>query len=212
MRDTLEVIARTESGSRNCRRLRRAGLVPAILYGHGGSTVELAARKEAVEAVIRHGSRFVALSGAVKEDAVVRALQWDALGSHPVHLDLQRVGTGDRIRVRVPIDTKGECPGQRAGGMVNVVLHEVELECTPAAIPERIHVAIGGLELGHAIKLRDLELPAGVRAVGDAEEPVVTCSLPGRRAAAADEPPAAAAEPEVIGRKAGEEQAAESGE
>lgn len=213
MTDTLEVVARKESGTRHSRRLRRAGMVPAILYGHGGECVALAARIEAVQAVIRHGSRFVELSGAVKESAVVRELQWDAMGSHPVHLDLQRVSRTDRVKVRVPVDLKGECPGQRAGGVVNLVLHEIELDCTADAIPDRVHVSVGGLEVGHAIKVRDLDLPAGVKAMPDPDDAVVTCLLPGRRAAAVDEPAAGGAEPELIGRKASEgEEGAGSGE
>lgn len=204
MSDTLEVVARTASGTRHCRQLRRAGMVPAILYGHGEACVELAARKEAVDLVIRHGSRLLQLTGAVSESALVRELQWDAMGSHPVHIDLQRVSKTDRIKVRVPIDMKGECPGQRAGGIVNLVLHEIDLECTADAIPERIHVPIGALELGHAIKVRDLELPRGARPIPDADDAVVTCTLPGRRATG-EEAAVGGAEPELIGRKAGDE-------
>jgi large subunit ribosomal protein L25 len=108
---------------------------------------------------------------------------------------------------------KGECPGQRGGGVVTLVLHEIELECTADSIPDRVHVSIGALELGHAIKVRDLDLPRGVRALPDPDDAVVTCALPGRRAAAGDEPAAVTAEPEVIGRKSGEEaEAAEKDE
>lgn len=203
MSDTLEVVPRTSGGSRASRRLRRSGMVPAILYGHGEQCVELAARREAVEAVVRHGSRFVELTGAVKEGAIIRDLQWDAMGTLPLHVDLLRASKSDRIKVRVPVDLKGECPGQRAGGTVNLIMHEIDLECTAAAIPERIHAQIGHLELGHSLKVRDLELPKGVRAVADAEETVVTCTLAGRKAEEAA--PAAAGEPEVIGRKAAEE-------
>jgi large subunit ribosomal protein L25 len=203
MSDTLQVVPRKSGGSRESRRLRRSGMVPAILYGHGEKCVELAAKRESIEAVVRHGSRFVELVGAVKEGAIIRDLQWDALGTFPLHLDLLRVSKSDRIKVRVPVDLKGECPGQRAGGTVNLVLHEIDLECTAAAIPERIHALVGHLELGHVIKVRDLELPAGVRAISEAEETVVTCTLPGRKPE--ETGPAAAGEPEIIGRKAAEE-------
>lgn len=203
MSDTLEVVSRTAGGSRESRRLRRQGLVPAILYGHGEKCVPLAARREAVEAVIRHGGRFVELTGAVKEGAVVRELQWDAMGSVPVHVDLLRVSKSDRVKVRVPVDLKGEAPGQRAGGTVSLVMHEIELECAAASIPERIHALIGHLEVGHAIKVRDLDLPAGTHATADPDETVVTCAIPGRKAE--ETPVAGAGEPEVIGRKPGEE-------
>ena len=108
MSDTLEVTPRKATGTRESRRLRRQGLVPAILYGHGEKCVGLAAKREAVQAVIRHGSRIVELKGAVKESALIRELQWDTYGVEPIHLDLLRVSKSDRIKVKVPIDMKGE--------------------------------------------------------------------------------------------------------
>ena len=203
MSDTLEVVPRTSGGSRESRRLRRAGMVPAILYGHGGKCVELAAKREAVEAVVRHGSRFVELTGAVKEGAIIRELQWDAMGSDPLHVDLLRVSKTDRVKVKVPVDLKGECPGQRAGGILNLVLHEIELECTADAIPDHVHAQVGHLEVGHSIKVHDLQLPKGAKALIDGDETVVTCMLPTKKAEEAGV--AGTAEPEVIGRNAAEE-------
>jgi len=210
MSDSLEVTARKTSGSREARRLRRQGLVPAILYGHGEKCVGLAAKREALEAVVRHGSRVVELKGAVKTSALVRELQWDTFGIEPVHVDFLRVSASDRIKVRVPVDLKGECPGQRAGGVVNLVMHEIELECTADHVPERVHALVGHLELGHTIKVRDLDLPTGAKALADADETVVSCTLPSKKGG--EEAVTAPVEPEVIGRKAAEEGAAEAGE
>jgi large subunit ribosomal protein L25 len=203
MSDTLEVVTRKAGGSRDSRRLRRAGMVPAILYGHGEKCVELAAKREAVEAVVRHGSRFVELTGAVKEGAIIRELQWDAMGSDPLHIDLLRVSKSDRVKVKVPIDLKGECPGQRSGGVLSLVMHEIELECTADTIPDHIHAQVGHLEVGHTIKVHDLQLPKGAKALVDGDETVVTCLHPSKKAEEAGA--AGAAEPEVIGRKAAEE-------
>lgn len=208
MSDSLEVTARKTTGTSESRRLRRQGLVPAVLYGHGEKCVDLAAKREALEAVVRHGSRVVELTGAVKTSALVRELQWDTYGVEPLHVDFLRVSASDRIRVRVPIDLKGECPGQRAGGVLNLVMHEIDLECTADHVPERIHALVGHLELGHSIKVKDLELPKGARAIAEAEENVVTCLLPTKKG---EEAAAGPAEPEVIGRKAGEEGEAEAG-
>lgn len=204
MSDTLEVSLRPATGSRANRRLRRSGMVPAVLYGHGEPCVGLTATREAVQAVARHGSRFVELTGAVKTSAVVRELQWDTFGVEPVHVDFLRVSKSDRVKVKVPIDLRGECPGQRAGGVVNLLLHELELECTADTIPDHIHAHVGHLELGHSIKVRDLELPKGAKAMADGDETVVSCLLPTKKG---EEAPGtgAGAEPEVIGRKAAEE-------
>ena len=209
MSDTLEVIPRKANGSRDSRRLRRQGLVPAILYGHGEKCVELAAKREALEAVIRHGSRIVDLKGAVKESALVRELQWDTYGIEPIHVDLLRVSKSDRIKVKVPIDLKGEAPGHKAGGVVTLLVHEIEIECTPDTVPEKIHAQIGKLELGGVIKAHDLELPKGAKVTHAGDETIVSCTLPAKKG---EEPAVAAgaAEPEVIGRKPAEEGAAEA--
>lgn len=209
MSDSLEVVTRSATGTRESRRLRRQGMVPAILYGHGEKCVDLAAKREALELVIRHGSRVVDLTGAVKESALIRELQWDTFGLEPIHVDLLRVSKTDRVKVKVPVDLRGDAPGHRAGGTINIVLHEVEIECTPDQIPDKIHAQIGGLEVGGVIKVHDLELPAGAVAVTDGDEPVVTCTMAGIKV---EEAAATPAEPEVIGRKAAEEGKGEAGE
>ena len=203
MSDSLEVVPRKSTGSRESRRLRRQGLVPAVLYGHGENCVDLAAKREALEAGGRHGSRVVELKGAVKTSALVRELQWDTFGVEPIHVDFLRVSSSDRVRIKVPVDLKGECPGQRAGGVVNLLLHEIELECTADAVPEKIHAQIGRLEIGGAIKVHDLDQPKGSRALADADESVVTCTLATQKGEEA--PAAGGVEPELIGRKAAEE-------
>jgi large subunit ribosomal protein L25 len=205
MSDTLQVTLRSTTGTREARRLRRTGMVPAILYGHGEECVGLAAKQDALLLAIRHESRIVNLEGAVKTAALIRELQWDTYGKEPIHVDFIRVDASERIHVKVPVDLKGECPGQKAGGIVNLVMHEIDLECAADHVPERVHAQVGNLEVGHAIKVRDLELPAGVQARADADETVVTCTLPGKKV---HEEATAPAEPEVVGRKAEEGEAA----
>lgn len=203
MSDSLEVVTRSATGTRESRRLRRQGLVPAILYGHGEACVDLATKREALDAVIRHGGRVVDLNGAVKESALIRELQWDVYGIEPIHVDLLRVNKTERIKVKVPVDLRGDAPGHRSGGTVTIVLHEVEIECTPDQIPEKIHVHVGSLGVGGAVKVQDLELPSGAVSVTPGDEVVVTCLIAGAKIEEAAE--AGAAEPELIGRKAAEE-------
>jgi large subunit ribosomal protein L25 len=207
MSDSVEVKLRQATGSRESRRLRRQGLVPAVLYGHGEKCVDLVATREAVQAAVRHGSRIVELKGAVKTGALIRELQWDTFGVEPIHIDFLRVSATDRVKVKVPVDLKGECPGQRAGGIVNLILHEIELECRADAVPEKIHAAVGKLQLGGSIKVHDLELPAGAKALAAADEIVVSCVVPVEKG---EEAAAAAVEPELIGRKPAEEGEAEA--
>jgi large subunit ribosomal protein L25 len=207
MSDSVEVKLRKETGTRASRKLRREGLVPAVLYGHGEKCVDLVATREAVQAAVRHGSRIVELKGAVKTGALIRELQWDTFGVEPVHVDFLRVSATDLVKVKVPVDLKGECPGQRAGGVLNLVLHEIELECRADAVPEKIHAAVGKLQLGGTIKVHDLELPAGAKALADADDAVVTCTVPVEKA---EEAALGGVEPELIGRKPAEEGEAEA--
>ena len=207
MSDSVEVKLRKETGTRASRKLRREGLVPAVLYGHGEKCVDLVTTREAVRAAVRHGSRIVELKGAVKTGALIRELQWDTFGVEPVHIDFLRVSATDRVKVKVPVDLKGECPGLRAGGVVNLILHEIELECRADAVPEKIHAAVGKLQLGGTIKVHDLELPAGAKALVDADDAVVTCTVLVEKG---EEVATGGAEPELIGRKPAEEGEAEA--
>jgi len=207
MSDSVEVKLRKETGTRASRKLRREGLVPAVLYGHGEKCVDLVTTREAVQAAVRHGSRIVELKGAVKTGALIRELQWDTFGVEPVHIDFLRVSATDRVKVKVPVDLKGECPGLRAGGVVNLILHEIELECRADAVPEKIHAAVGKLQLGGTIKVHDLELPVGAKALVDADDAVVTCTLLVEKG---EEAATGGAEPELIGRKPAEEGEAEA--
>ncbi|MGA0039556.1 MAG: 50S ribosomal protein L25 [Pirellulales bacterium] len=200
--ESLEVMAREATGSNECRRMRKRGMVPAVLYGHGEECVNLMAKREAIEAVVRHGSVFVELHGAVTSGAVIRELQWDTFGTFPLHIDFVRASKTERVHVKVPLDMKGEAPGHRSGGVVTLVVHELELECTPDAIPDHLHAVINNLELGGTIKVRDLQLPEGARVIADADEVLVTCVKPGEKLESED---SSASEPEVIGRKAAEE-------
>jgi large subunit ribosomal protein L25 len=208
MSDTLNVTLRKGKGTRESRRLRNSGLVPAVLYGHGEACVDLAAKREDVEAAIRHGSRVVNLTGAVKTSALVRELQWDTFGTKPMHVDFLRVSASDRVRVKLPIELKGECPGVRNGGVVNLVMHEIDLEVPADHVEEHVVANVSHLDVGHTVKIKDLELPVGARAVHSVEETVVTCLVPGKKATAEE---AAAGEPEIVGRKAGEEGASGEG-
>jgi len=207
MNDALEVSLRKTTGSSEARRLRRSGMVPAILYGHNEPCVGLVAKRDALHAAIRHGSRIVQLQGAVKTAALIRDLQWDTYGIEPLHVDFLRVSAKDRVRVKVPVELKGDSPGHRAGGIVTLVLHEIELECKADQVPERVIAPIGHLELGHAIKVKELELPGGARAILDGEETVVSCAVPAARKGTDEVAPVV--EPEVIGRKPGADEAKE---
>lgn len=207
MPEVFHVSVRNETGTRNMRRLRRAGKVPAVLYGHGQASVNLALGADEVKSMIRHGARVVDLEGAVAEKAFVSELQWDAFGREVLHVDLARVSLDERVTVEVSVELKGLSEGAAAGGVVDHVTHTVEVECPVVAIPSKVVLRINGLKLDGHLNADSIELPEGVTLVTDADTVIVTCAKPKAEAelgAAGGE----GAEPEVIGRKAGEEEAA----
>jgi large subunit ribosomal protein L25 len=129
-------------------------------------------------------------------------VQWDHLGKDLLHVDFARVAADERIVLTVPIELRGTAPGVTAGGVLDQPIHTLSIECLAISIPDTIRVNIGELQIGSAIHVRDLALPAGVKAMSDPEAIVVQVKQP----VAEEEAPVAAeaaeaAEPEVIGAK-----------
>lgn len=201
MAEVLNVEVRKDAGSRHAKRLRNSGSIPAVLYGHGEQTVSLAVSREQFSTALRHGSRLVDLKGGVNESALIRDLQWDTFGTGVLHIDFARVSADERIEVTVPVELRGQAPGVRQGGIVQHLVHEIEIECLATAIPEKIQLNVNHLELGGSVTVGQLELPSGVKLMSDPEAIAVQCVEP----AVEEEAEAGAtegAEPEIIGRKA----------
>jgi large subunit ribosomal protein L25 len=205
---TLSLKPRASRGKHESRRMRRQGIVPGVLYGHGEETVAVALSADDLTKAVRHGVRVVDLDQAGKvEKALIRDLQWDPLGMDILHVDFARVAADERITVDVRLELKGTAPGVTAGGNLDQPLHNLEVECLAIAIPESIRVNISELQIDGVIKVRDLVLPAGVTTKVDPDAIVVAVHPPmvEEAAAAPAGTEAEQAEPEVIGRKVAEE-------
>ncbi|MAT72278.1 MAG: 50S ribosomal protein L25 [Planctomycetaceae bacterium] len=205
--EKLNVTKRAATGKLNNRRLRTTGRLPAVLYGHKEEPVNLEIAADELRAVLRHGTHVVDLQGGAKGQALLQNIQWDVFQQHLLHVDLLRVDATERITVEVPIHTKGEAPGVLAGGLLEHVLHAIEIETSPANIPEALHVNINQLEIGGTIRVEDIiDMPEGASATIEPIRVVLNCSQP----TAEPEPEEEAAvsssvEPEVIGEKDEEE-------
>src|SRR4051794_28664083 len=127
MAEELKVEIRKARGKRNAKRLRNDGAIPAVLYGHGEQTVSLTVPREQFSTALRHGSRLVQLKGGVDESALIRDLQWDTYGTAVLHIDFARVSADERIKVTVPVELRGQAPGARQGGVVQHLVHEIEV-------------------------------------------------------------------------------------
>ena len=194
MAENLNVKRREKLGGGNHRRLRRSGQTPAVLYGHGEASIPLAVDSTAIMNIIRHGHKLVRLEGDVSEGAFIKAVQWDVYGKGVIHLDLLRVSETEMVRTTVRVELRGTAPGLTEGGVIEFVLHELEIDCPAAAVPEKLVVNVNELHLGQSVHAGQVPLPAGAKIVADAELVVVHCVSPHVQA---DEATGAMAEPGV---------------
>lgn len=204
MSEVLNVKRREQLGTAHNRRLRRTGQVPAILYGHGEESVSLAVSSSEVLAAVRHGGKLVSLQGDLTESALIREVQWDTFGKDLIHVDLMRVSESETVETTVSVELKGSAPGVNEGGVIQFVLHELEIECPAAKIPEKILVSVNDLHLGKAIHAGEVALPEGAKLLSDAALVVVQCVAPHVEAESTAE--GAVAEPELIRKEKSEDE------
>lgn len=198
MAETLQVESRNLQGKRNAKRLRQAGKIPAVVYGHGEAAVSVAVASDAVQSAVRHGSRVVQLQGAVSDSALIRELQYDPFGLHILHIDFTRVSADERVHVKVPLEIKGQAQGVKEGGVVEHLVHEVEIECPVSAIPEKIVVNVNALKLDGEIMVEQIPLPEGVTMLSFGEQVAVHCIKPKAEDEEAEAAAGEGAEPELI--------------
>ena len=213
MSELLHVENRETIGKRNNERLRRVGRLPAVLYGHGEEAVSLTLAADELEASLRHGAKVVDLDGAATGKALLQDIQWDTFFQHVLHVDLLRVRAGEKVKIDVPIELRGEAPGSREGGVVEQMVHSVEIEVALDVIPDKLHININRLEIDGQLTVADIEdLPEGAKILDDLDTMVVHCVQPvaEEEVEAAEE--AGAGEPEVIGKGKEEEEEGEEKE
>ncbi len=199
----LTITRREVTGKQVAKRLRREGTVPAILYG-GASPEAITLDPRAVLRIL-HGhegsTQLVSLQfeGQTRM-AIIRDLQFDPVSESLLHVDLQEVSADHPITVSVAVHPVGEAAGvKEQKGIFSLVLHEVEVECLPAAMPERIDADVSALHIGDVLTVAALVLPAGVRVLNDPEQAVAIVVPPrAEEEVAAPAVAAVAAEPEVL--------------
>jgi large subunit ribosomal protein L25 len=211
MSELLHVENRKVVGKRNNARLRRAGRLPAVLYGHGEEAVSLTLAADELEASLRHGAKVVDLDGAASGKALLQDVQWDTFFQHVLHVDLLRVRAGEKVKIDVPIELRGEAPGSREGGVIEQMVHSIEIEVALDVIPDKLHLNINRLEIGGQLTAADIEdLPQGARILDDLDMMIVHCIQPVAVEEEEVAEEAGAAEPEVIGK--GKEEDEDEGE
>lgn len=194
--------ARPRAGKGAARQSRREGRVPAVIYGDKKEPETIALDGNELWKIVQKGkftsTVFLVDIDGRKERVLPRDVQLDPLKDTPVHVDFQRIGADNRVRVDVPVRfvNEGLSPGLKRGGVLNIVRHEVEVICPADAIPPFFEVNLEGLEIGKSIHISAVALPQDVRpTISNRDFTIATIAGAVKEEAAAEGAGAAAAAP-----------------
>ncbi|WP_163098117.1 50S ribosomal protein L25/general stress protein Ctc [Acidithiobacillus ferrianus] len=199
---TIAAHPREENGRRPSRRLRRTGMVPAVLYGDGKAARSLSIEARLLRKLLpdeRAYTHIITLRFPHgNETALIRDIQMHPYKEEVLHLDFLRVHAGERVRLHVPIHllNEGTCAGIKAGGVLHRALVEVEVEAPVDRLPEAIEVDIAALCIGESLHLSQISAPAGVTLVPllhEDDKEIVSIHNPRTGAEAEEETPEATA-------------------
>ncbi len=189
------------------QRLRRAGLVPAIIYGHGETPEPVALSAHDLSIALEHAAHLIVFKCEGREEQyLIKDVQYDHLQSDPIHVDLMRVSRDERVEVKVPVVLRGTPRGIDDGGNLVHIITELDIECPVLNIPGEFRVHVEHLKLNESLHVNQIEVPADVTVLNKSEDIVAIVHPP--RGTTAEEEEAAAAgeeEPEIIGKGKEEE-------
>ena len=204
MAQELKAEVRKDKGTRQMNRLRGAGKIPAVVYGGDRKeSTALSIDERELSNALKKGERVLSLAiGDQKAQVLVKDVQYDALGEIILHVDFNELRAGEKVRLAVAVVLRGTPKGAADGGVLNHMLHEIEVECDPAAIPERLTVEVDHMVIGDMIHVSDIKLPEGVKSITKATDVVASCTEARAEEVVAAAPvEGASAEPEVLTEK-----------
>ena len=209
---SLEAARREGVGKGAARKLRAGGRIPAVYYGRGEEAIPLEVDLKALEAVIHsaEGSNVIVdlkVPGAQAKDrkALIREIQRHPVEGSILHLDLQHISLTERITVEVPIVLIGTPTGVKdAGGILEHLLREVEVECLPTDIPSKLEVDVSALSIGDTLHVSDIKAER-VEIKTESDRAIATVVPPTILEEPKPEEVVAPAEPELIAKEKKEE-------
>ena len=176
---------RNSTGKGSARAARRAGRIPAIIFGDKKETISIDIEEREYKKIMNQSgifSRLLDLSVEGKSNLVLtRDIQFHPVSENPLHVDFMRIGKGSNINVSVPVSFINEelSPGLKTGGVLNTVRFELELMCPADSIPEKIEINLEGLVVGDSIKISSVNLPDGVSStITDRDFTIATIAAP----------------------------------
>lgn len=201
---------REKRGKEDSKKMRREGKLPVTVYGGDAEPVAASVALADLAAIIRSGSGHntvfkLDVAGVGISDVMFQDRQIDPVRSRLIHADLVRLVKGQKVEVTVEIELVGEAFGEKEqGGHLEQVLREIEIECEPQNIPEKIEADVTNLKANEALHVSDLKVPEGVTILTDGNAVIATVGFIAEEV----EQPAteAPAEPELIGKGKKEEE------
>jgi large subunit ribosomal protein L25 len=182
---TLAAVKREQAGKSSARAARREGLIPAVIYGDSKPALSVTLNANTFRKLVNSTGIFsqmlnVQIDGE-NNDVLTRDIQFHPVTDVPLHVDFLRIAKGSKIAVMVAVEfiNEDKSPGLKTGGILNVVRHEVELNCPAAAIPESIVVDLDGTTIGDSIHISAIQLPDDVEpTITDRDFTVATIAAP----------------------------------
>ena len=183
---TISASERERVGKGSARAARRAGLVPAVIYGDKKDPVGITMQAREITKIVHQPGIFGRLLeidvAGTRSTVLTRDIQFHPVSDVVMHLDFLRVSQSATVAVAVPVEfiNEDKCPGIKIGGVLNVVRYEVELNCPATAIPEKITIDLDGVKIGDSIHISAIPLPEGVSpTITDRDFTVATLASPG---------------------------------
>ncbi len=209
---TITAEPRERTGTRDARRIRTHGRLPAVIYGHKKDPAHISLDEKEILTHLTHGTHVINVDVAgTPETCLVKDLQFGWLGDNVIHIDFARVDLNEEVHVKVHIHFVGEPKtAAQAGAILNHALTELDVVCTVANIPEELKIDISEMETQFTVG--DIVLPEGIRTELDPETPVVQINFIHAEEAEGEEVAVegeAGTEPEVITEAKPEDEATE---
>ncbi|MBC8105931.1 MAG: 50S ribosomal protein L25 [Anaerolineae bacterium] len=197
----IQATKREQLGSSANKRLRDAGHLPGVVYGHKEAVIPVTLPKKEVVNYLNKGAHLFDLTlDGKSEKVLIKEVQYDHLGLEVIHVDFARVSLDEKVEVTVPLELKGTPKGEEEGAVLMQTVNELELECLVTDIPDKIVANVTEMAKDSVLHIKDLKLPPGVRCLQD--EDLIVATVKEIEEETTAEPGAeGTAEPEVIGRK-----------
>lgn len=190
----LSVVKREKTGKECAKKLRKQGLISAIVYGHNFDPVPISVKANELESILHKYKGETLLFNLEVQNgetqriqAILKDYQLHPVTDKIIHLDFVAIKEGETVSIDVPLEFVGRPVGLTKGGVIEIFMHDLTVECLPSNIPDKIQVDISNLDLGDVLHVKDIKVPEGVKVLDDPEDTVITIVAEGGEEGASTE-------------------------